>query len=281
MKVISNQEFGGERPLYCEHDLTLEAVTIHAGESALKETSNIHAHKCTFEGKYPLWCCNGFTVEDCLFTPGARAALWYSNNLDMRSTTVQAPKMFRQMDGLRLKDVILEDAAETLWHCSNIEIENVKAQKADYILSHCNNIKINNLHLDGNYSFQWSRNIEIHNSVLNTKDAFWECENVCVYDSKITGEFLAWHSKNVRLVRCHLSGSQLLCYAEGLVLEDCTFDSSSDLAFEYSDVQATIKSSLASIKNPRSGSIVVEGHTTLIKDQNAKAPDNCIVNIKG
>ena len=36
MKVIKNQEFGGERPLYCERDLYLEDVVIHEGESALK-----------------------------------------------------------------------------------------------------------------------------------------------------------------------------------------------------------------------------------------------------
>ena len=36
MKLIKNQEFGGERPLYCEHDLRLENVTIHFGESRIK-----------------------------------------------------------------------------------------------------------------------------------------------------------------------------------------------------------------------------------------------------
>ena len=50
MKEIKNQEFGGERPLYCEHDLYLENVVIHAGESAIKETSDITAVNCRFEG---------------------------------------------------------------------------------------------------------------------------------------------------------------------------------------------------------------------------------------
>mgnify|MGYP000163995248 FL=1 len=35
------------------HDPQLEDVTIHAGESALKECSNIIAINCRFEGKYP------------------------------------------------------------------------------------------------------------------------------------------------------------------------------------------------------------------------------------
>lgn len=280
MKEIKNQEFGGERPLYCEHDLYLEGVTIHAGESSLKETSNITAVNCRFEGKYPLWCCNGFTVRNCHFTEGGRAALWYSKDLLMEDTLVEAPKMFREMDGIKLRNVRIPNAGETLWHCRNIDMKDVEASKADYIFMHCENIRIDNLRLQGNYSFQWAKNIEIHNSVLDTKDAFWESENVTVYDSEISGEFLAWHSRNVRLVRCHLSGSQPLCYARGLVLEDCTFGPDADLAFEYSDVNATIKGDIVSIKNPRSGKINVSGSARLILDENIKAPASCIVTIE-
>lgn len=75
MEKIIGQEFIGERPLYCKHDLYLENVKIHRGESALKETSNITAVNCVFEGKYPFWCCENFVVKNCLFTGGARAAL--------------------------------------------------------------------------------------------------------------------------------------------------------------------------------------------------------------
>ena len=64
MKTIANQEFGGERPLFATHDLRLENVTIHAGESALKECSNIEAVGCRFEGKYPFWQNEGFVVRN-------------------------------------------------------------------------------------------------------------------------------------------------------------------------------------------------------------------------
>ena len=63
MELINNKEFGGERPLYCKKGLRLENVTIHAGESALKETAEIEAENCRFEGKYPFWCCQGFKVK--------------------------------------------------------------------------------------------------------------------------------------------------------------------------------------------------------------------------
>ena len=53
MEVIRNSEFGGERPLFESHNLRLENVIIRAGESAIKECSNIEAVDCRFEGNYP------------------------------------------------------------------------------------------------------------------------------------------------------------------------------------------------------------------------------------
>ena len=41
MKQIKNTHYEGERPLFASHGLYLEEVTIHAGESALKECSDI------------------------------------------------------------------------------------------------------------------------------------------------------------------------------------------------------------------------------------------------
>lgn len=279
MKEIKNQEFGGERPLYCEKDLYLENVVIHAGESALKETADIVAVKCRFEGKYPLWCCDRFVVRDCIFTVGARAALWYSKNLLMEDTVVDAPKMFREMEQVKLRNVIIDAAAETFWHCGEIDLENVRIDRADYVFMGCHDIKLRNCKITGNYAFQWSRNIEIHDCLLNCKDAFWETDNATIYDSEINGEFLGWHSRNLRLVRCHITGTQPLCYATNLILEDCTFGEDADLALEYSSVQATIKGHIHSIKNPRTGFIKADSCGEIILDQNIKAPGDCDIQI--
>ena len=63
MELIKDQEFGGERPLYCRHDLRLENVTIHLGESSIKECYNIEADHCQFEGKYVFWENSGNRVH--------------------------------------------------------------------------------------------------------------------------------------------------------------------------------------------------------------------------
>lgn len=277
MKTIRNEEFGGERPLFASHDLNLENVTIHAGESALKECSDITAVNCRFEGKYPFWHVDRFTVKDCLFTPGARAALWYSNDLEMSDTLVEAPKMFREMTGIKLRNVTIPDAQETLWHCRSIDCEDVEVKNADYLFMHCDDIKINRWKQQGNYSFQYCRNVKISNAKIDSKDAFWNTENVTVTDSELNGEYLGWHSRNLKLVRCHISGTQPLCYAKGLILEDCTFDPDCDLAFEESELNATVNSVITSVKNPTSGIIRAKGYGEIILDENIKQPADCII----
>ena len=275
MKLVKDTELGGERPLFASHDLCLENVTIHAGESALKECSNIEAVHCRFEGKYPFWHVDGFVVKNCLFTEGARAALWYSRNLEMSDTRVDAPKMFREMDGVKLTNVQIPDAQETLWHCRNVELKDVEVAHADYLFMHSERIRIENYRQQGNYSFQYCKDVEIRNAVIDSKDAFWNTENVTVYDSEINGEYLGWHSRNLRLVNCKISGTQPLCYAHNLIMENCVMADDCDLAFECSSVQATVRSAIHSVKNPRTGSITADSYGEIILDENIKAPADC------
>lgn len=277
MKTISNTEFGGERPLFASQDLHLENVTIHAGESALKECCNIEAERCRFEGKYPFWHVDGFAIHNCLFTEGARAALWYSRNLVMTDTQVDAPKMFREMTGITLQNVRIPDAQETLWHCRNVSLKDVEVAHADYLFMHSEDIVIENYRQQGNYSFQYCKNVVIRNAVIDSKDAFWNTENVTVYDSEITGEYLGWHSKKLRLVNCKIAGTQPLCYATDLILENCEMADDADLAFECSTVVATINGRVTSVKNPRSGAITADDFGEIIIDKNLKAPGDCVI----
>ena len=276
METISNQYFEGERPLYCRRDgLKLEGVKIGPGESSLKECANIEAVNCEFAGKYPFWECDGFTIRNCVFREGARAALWYTRGCRMYDTLVEAPKIFRRISDVYLENVRMPMAQETFWDCSDIKLRNVETRDANYIFMHSENIDIDGYTLYGNYSFQYVKNAVIRNANRQTKDAFWESENITVYDSVINGEFLAWYSKNLRLVRCRIGGTQPLCYCENLVLEDCTFEPDADLAFEYSSVQATVNGHIVSVKNPRSGFIKAGSIGEVILDENIKAPGNC------
>ena len=262
MKQISNAEFGGERPLFASHDLRLENVTVRAGESAIKECSNIEAENCRFEGNYPFWHVHGFSIRNCYFAVGGRSALWYSDHLEMSDTVIDAPKMFREMHDIKLENVTINDADEIFWRCRDIRVKNL------------------GLESDSKYVFQYVKNVEIHHAKITTKDAFWEVENVTIYDSELNGEYLGWHSRNLRLVNCHISGEQPLCYAHDLVLENCTFDPSCDRAFEYSTLKADIRGAITNIKNPMSGSIVADSIGSVTIDENIKAPADCRISVR-
>ena len=275
MDIIKDQYFEGERPMYARHGLRIENVTIGPGESSLKEGSDLEAEECEFQGKYPFWECKNVTIKNCIFREGGRAAIWYSKDIEMADCLVEAPKMFRRISDLKLENVKFPNALETFWDCKDIEAKNIEADKGDYIFMHCSDIKIDGFRLQGNYSFQYAKDVVIRNADMDTKDAFWEAEDVTVYDSRINGEYLGWYSKNLHLVNCKIGGTQPLCYCENLVLENCVFEEDADLAFEYSDVEASIIGPVTSVKNPRTGRINADSYGEVILDGNIKAPGDC------
>ncbi len=281
MKIISDKSYEGERPLFGLSDAKLSHITILPGESALKETARLEVENCEFNGKYPFWHTHGFTIHNCIFHEGARAALWYSDNLVMTDTKIDAPKMFREMHDLKLSKVSIPHAGETMWYCHHIDCEDVEASEADYIFLGCSEINLNKVTINGNYSFQKTKIVTIENSILNCKDAFWESENVTVHNSVLNGEYLGWHSKNLTLINCKISGTQPLCYAENLHLINCEFTPDADLAFEYSSVEADIKGKITSVKNPLTGHITADSIGEIILDSNIKDPANCVISQRG
>ena len=277
IKVIRNEKLGGERPLFATHDLRLENVTITDGESGIKQCRNIEAYDCKFYGKYPWWHVDGAKIDNCYFALGSRSAIWYTNDLIMTNSRIDAPKFFREMKNLTLENVEMTDADETFWKVDGIHIKNVKLHGGTYPFMFSQNIYVDGLESDSKYVFQYCRNVEVHHAKILTKDSFWECENVTIYDSTLDGEYLAWHSKNVRLVNCHLAGEQLLCYTDNLVLENCTIDPMCDRMFEYSTVEADIRGHIENIKNPTSGHIVADSIGSITIDENVREPNNCVI----
>jgi hypothetical protein len=276
-QVISNTFFEGERPLFATHGLRLENVKFYPGESAVKECRNVEAYRCEFMSKYPFWHNDHTRIEDCLFTVYGRAAIWYSRRIHMTGCRVDAPKMFREIDGLVVENSRFSCAQETLWNCRDVNLRNVEARNGDYIFMNNVGVEVDGFTLQGNYSFQDARNVVVRNARLDSKDAFWKTENVTVYDSEIDGEYLGWYSRNLRLVNCKISGTQPLCYCTNLILENCTFGADCDLCFEDSTLEATITNDLVSIKNPAGGRIRANRIGEQILDGNCKNPGACVI----
>ncbi len=271
MKEIKEGFFTGERALYGARDLRVVDSVFHDGESPLKEAENITLEGDLFRWKYPLWYCKNVHLRDCTLFEMARAGIWYTQDLTMEHSVVQAPKNFRRCDGVTLVDVAFPDAGETLWHCKNVTMKNVTA-KGDYFAMDSENMTIDGLVLDGKYSFDGVKNVTVRNSRLVTKDAFWNSENVTVYDSFVSSEYLGWNSKNMTFVNCTIESLQGLCYIENLTLKNCKL-LNTDLAFEYSSVDAQISTGVVSVFNPISGRISAPCIGELILEEDKVDPE--------
>ena len=263
-QTIEYGRFGGERALYRSKDLIIKNSVFNEGESCLKESRNLVLDHDEFRWKYPLWCCRNVCVTDTIWHEMARSGVWYTSDIRVTDCLIEAPKNFRRCERLIIEDTDLVDAAETLWSCKDVTLRHVNA-KGDYFGMNTDKGTISNLRLVGNYAFDGAKNLLITDSVLLSKDAFWNTENVEVRDSVITGEYLGWHSKNLKLVNCRISSNQGLCYADNLILENCTL-MDTDLAFEYSCVNATVNGSIDSVKNPCCGRIECDSIKELILD---------------
>lgn len=264
MKEYNQQIFTGERALFGTHDAKISYCTFMDGESPLKESSGLDIDTCLFRWKYPLWYTKNVTVKNSTFFDMSRAGIWYVENISVADTVIEAPKMFRRVQGLKLERVNFPNAAETLWNCSDIEMKQVEA-KGDYFAMNCQNVKADNFTLVGNYSFDGGRNIEISNSRLLSKDAFWNADHVTVRDSFISGEYLGWNSKNITLINCTIESLQGMCYIDNLVMKNCRLINTT-LAFEYSQADVEIIGKVESVFNPKGGMIRADRIGELIMD---------------
>lgn len=265
-QIISGKTFDEERALYNLNN-TLVTDCVFAGpadgESALKEARNIRVEDTQFSLRYPLWHVDGFHLNRISMDEKARAALWYCTGGTITGSTLGGIKALRECSDVLLQGCTV-DSPEFGWKCSDITLENCGIS-AEYLFLDSRNVKLQNVHMRGKYSFQYMENLEIRDSILNTKDAFWHSKNVTVVNSTVKGEYLAWFSDGLTLIDCKIIGTQPLCYCKNLKLVNCTMEGT-DLAFEYSDVDADVKGHILSVKNPRSGCITADSVGEIIRE---------------
>lgn len=261
-RTLTRERFTGERALFQSRRLRIEDSIFEDGESPLKESADIELVGSLFKWKYPFWYCRNITTKRCHWFEMARAGVWYSENVSVEDALIEAPKNFRRCKGLSLRRVHLPNAAETLWHCDGVEMEDVQA-KGDYFAMNCRNMRIDRLSLLGNYSFDGAENVEITDSRLLSKDAFWNSDRITARNCFISGEYLGWNARNLTLIDCTIESLQGLCYIDNLVLKNCKLLNTT-LAFEYSTVDADIQGAVDSVLNPTSGIIRADAIGELI-----------------
>ena len=267
MTTIQNQTFDQERALYGRQELLVRDCAFDGpadGESAFKECSDIQTEHCFFNLRYPFWHDHGLTIRDCELTDQCRAALWYSDHITIENTKLHGIKALRECADAVVKNCDIL-SPEFGWNSRHVTVEDCTAQ-SEYFMMRGMDLHFRNVKFQGKYSFQYIENSVFEHCFFDTKDAFWHAKNVMVRNCTVKGEYLAWYCENVTFKHCTIIGTQPLCYCKGLKLIDCEMVDC-DLAFERSQVQATVTTPVVSVKNPLAGScITVPAIGEIIRD---------------
>ena len=266
MNTIENKTFDQERALYESRGLTVRHCAFDGpadGESALKECSDITVENCYFNLRYPLWHVHGLKIKNSEMTESCRAALWYSDNIEIENVRMHGIKALRECSDVEIYDCDII-SPEFGWSVRNIDMERTNAE-SEYFMMRSENLEFTDVNFVGKYSFQYIKNAVFENCNFDTKDAFWHAENVTVRNSVVKGEYLGWYSDNLTLENCKIIGTQPLCYCKNLRLVNCEM-TDADLCFEKSEVEATISTPVISIKNPLSGKICVPAVGEIIRE---------------
>ena len=269
MKLIQNETFDQERALYgCDglHAVHCSFDGPADGESAFKECRNVQASNCFFNLRYPFWHDIGLKISNCEMTQLCRAALWYSEDVEISHSKLHGIKALRECARVTMNDCDV-NSVEFGWSTRGIAMTDCTVQ-GEYFMMRSDHLKFTNVQLKGKYSFQYIEDSVFDRCILDTKDAFWHAKNVTVKNSVVKGEYLAWYCENVTFENCKIIGTQPLCYCKNLKLINCEMVDT-DLCFEKSQVEATVTTPVISIKNPLSGHIYVPTVGELIYDDEA------------
>ena len=266
MTIIENKTMDAERALYGSDGVLVRGCAFDGpadGESALKESRNVQVENSFFNLRYPFWHDRGLRISGSELTDKCRAALWYSEGVEITDTKMHGIKALRECAEVKMRgcDIV---SPEFGWSVRGCEMENCTAE-SEYFMMRSRDLHFKGVKLKGKYSFQYIENSVFENCEFDTKDAFWHAKNVVVRDSVVKGEYLAWYCENVTFERCRIIGTQPLCYCKGLKLIDCEMIGT-DLAFEKSEVEATVTTAIDSIKNPYAGRISAPAAGEIIID---------------
>ena len=263
---ITGKTFDEERALYGVQGVVVKDCAFDGpadGESAFKESREVTVEGCFFNLRYPFWHDHGLTIRDCEMTEACRAALWYSEKVEISDSKLHGIKALRECGNVKMRgcDIV---SPEFGWSVRGMDMEDCTVQ-SEYFMMRSDHMHYCDVHMKGKYSFQYIEDSVFENCIFDTKDAFWHAKNITVRNSVVRGEYLAWYSENITFENCKIVGTQPLCYCKNLRLVDCEMVDT-DLSFERSEVEAALTTPVVSIKNPLSGHIYVPAVGEIIRD---------------
>ena len=124
MKLYENMSFDEERALYGSDGVLVRNCKFDGerdGESAFKESRDVKTENCYFNLRYPFWHDDGVTIDGCEMTSLCRAALWYSNDIEIKSSKLHGIKALRECADIKIIDSDIL-SVEFGWFSKNINM---------------------------------------------------------------------------------------------------------------------------------------------------------------
>lgn len=134
---------------------------------------------------------------------------------------------------------------------------------------------------DGESVLKETRNISVKDCAFSLRYPLWHAKKYELIHSTFDEKTRApiWYSDDGLIENCDLKGIKLLRECNHTEIKNSNIDSpefgwkcndscmeDTDLAFEYSEVEADIKGNVVSIKNPKSGNIIVDSVGEIINE---------------
>lgn len=159
MNEIVNRAFDEERAFYGSKEVIVRHCAFDGpadGESAFKECTNISADNCFFNLRYPFWHVHQLKISDSEMTELCRAALWYSDDVEISGAKLHGIKALRECSKVRIRNCDIV-SPEFGWSVSDIKMNDSTAV-SEYFMMRSEEIAFRNVNFKGKYSFQYIKN---------------------------------------------------------------------------------------------------------------------------
>ena len=213
MTIIENKTMDAERALYGSDGVLVRGCAFDGpadGESALKESRDVEIENCFFNLRYPFWHDHNLKIRGSELTDKCRAALWYSEGVEIKDTKMHGIKALRECADVKIRDCDII-SAEFGWSVRGCEMRDTTAE-SEYFMMRSTDLHFKNVKLKGKYSFQYIENSVFENCEFDTKDAFWHAKNVIVRDSVVKGRVprLVLRERDLRALPHHRHAAAVL-----------------------------------------------------------------------
>lgn len=156
MRIIQNTTFDGERALYGSKGIVVKDRSFHGpadGESAFKECADVQVEHAFFNLRYPFRHNHGLKISGSEMTELCRAALWYSDHIEITDTKLRGIKALRACSKVSMRgcDIV---SPEFGWSVRDIEMEDCCAE-SEYSMMRSANLHFRHVRMEGKYSFRY------------------------------------------------------------------------------------------------------------------------------